>query len=244
MKKFRWVLFVFTAAFFFSALSSKVYISVICLALAALLIIPVKPFGNLIKQKIDQKTGAETRRIISIVLAAVLFISGFIPLNQAGKRMKENQEREPRNSVTTTSTSAVETTTTTVTTKETTTTTKETTTTTVTSTTTTIPVPETTTVVPTEPPTEAPTEAPTDPPAPVQEEVPAEQPVETQTVHFVLNLDTNCLHCNPNCRAALKILPENYSTIDIAEDQLANYAGQYWACGICSKRYSSQLPKF
>ncbi|WP_455126256.1 hypothetical protein [Ruminococcus sp.] len=158
--------------------------------------------------------------------------------------MKENQEREPRNSVTTTSTSAVETTTTTVTTKETTTTTKETTTTTVTSTTTTIPVPETTTVVPTEPPTEAPTEAPTDPPAPVQEEVPAEQPVETQTVHFVLNLDTNCLHCNPNCRAALKILPENYSTIDIAEDQLANYAGQYWACGICSKRYSSQLPKF
>lgn len=30
----------------------------------------------------------------------------------------------------------------------------------------------------------------------------------------------------------------------IEEDQLANYAGQYWACGICSKRYSSQLPKF
>lgn len=116
MKKFRWVLFVFTAAFFFSALSSKVYISVICLAFAALLIIPVKPFGNLIKQKIDQKTGAETRRIISIVLAAVLLISGFIPLNHAGKRMKENQEREPRNPVTTTSTSAVETTTTTVTT--------------------------------------------------------------------------------------------------------------------------------
>lgn len=116
MKKFRWVLFVFTAAFFFSALSSKVYISVICFALAALLIIPVKPFGNLIKLKIDQKTGAEIRRIISIVLAAVLFISGFIPLNHAGKRMKENQEREPRNPVMTTITSTVETTTTTVTT--------------------------------------------------------------------------------------------------------------------------------
>lgn len=167
-------------------------------------------------------------------------VAGFVFLTLTGC----SQESE---SIPTASTTAVTTTVTTETTTMTTITSTTETTTSTTTTTTTVTTTETTTTTAettTIPPTEPPTEPPTAPPAPVQEEVPAEQPVESQVIHFVLNLDSHCLHCNPNCSAAQKILPENYSTIDIPEDQLANYAGQYWACGKCSKAYSSQLPKF
>ncbi|MCM1315902.1 MAG: hypothetical protein NC205_00765 [Prevotella sp.] len=85
---------------------------------------------------------------------------------------------------------------------------------------------------------------------PPTEKIPETQPpvIETTPVqialHFVLNLDTNCIHINPECSAALKILPENYSTVDITEDDLANYNGTYWACGKCSHGYTGILPKF
>lgn len=69
-------------------------------------------------------------------------------------------------------------------------------------------------------------------------------PVQT-TVHFILNLDTSCIHIKPDCSAAQKILPENYSTIDIAENDLGNYNGTYWACGkCCPNSYRKLLPKF
>lgn len=69
-------------------------------------------------------------------------------------------------------------------------------------------------------------------------------PVQT-TVHFILNLDTSCIHIKPDCSAAQKILPENYSTIDIAENDLGNYNGTYWACGkCCPNSYRQLLPKF
>lgn len=141
------------------------------------------------------------------------------------------------------------------TTEMTTTTILETTTTSTTETTTTTELPETTTetttttipetdpptgaptIPPTDPPTEAPTIPPTDPP------VIAEQP-DPQPVHFILNTDTNCVHINPGCRAAEKILPENYAEIDIWDEDLTNYAYVYWACGICTKSYTDQLPKF
>ena len=70
------------------------------------------------------------------------------------------------------------------------------------------------------------------------------QPAQSAIVHFILNTDTNCVHINEKCRAAQQILPENYSTIDIAESDLSNYNGIYWACGICSKADSNIIPKF
>lgn len=89
----------------------------------------------------------------------------------------------------------------------------------------------------TEPLTEPPTEAPTIPV--VQQPIP-----EPKVLHFILNVDTNCVHINEHCSAAEKILPENYATVDIREDELSNYAYVYWACGKCSKQYSNELPKF
>lgn len=89
----------------------------------------------------------------------------------------------------------------------------------------------------TEPPIEPPTEMPTIPV--IQQPIP-----EPKVLHFILNMDTNCVHINEHCSAAEKILPENYATVDIREDELGNYAYVYWACGKCSKRYSNELPKF
>ncbi len=85
---------------------------------------------------------------------------------------------------------------------------------------------------------------------PPTEKIPETQPpaIETSpvqtTLHFILNLETSCIHIKPDCSAALKILPENYSTVDIADSDLWNYNGIYWACGKCSKKYTDVLPKF
>ena len=87
------------------------------------------------------------------------------------------------------------------------------------------------------------TEPPTEKIPETQPPVVETMPVQT-TVHFILNLETNCIHINPECSAALKILPENYSTVDITEDDLGNYNGTYWACGKCSHGYTGILPKF
>ena len=84
-----------------------------------------------------------------------------------------------------------------------------------------------------------PISAQTTPPQNVQ---PAEPVVSN--IHFILNTDTNCIHTKADCSAAQKILPENYSEIDISNSELANYANVYWACGKCSKEYSNILPKF
>ncbi|WP_294364481.1 hypothetical protein [uncultured Ruminococcus sp.] len=73
----------------------------------------------------------------------------------------------------------------------------------------------------------------TDPPAAV-----------SATLHFILNTNTNCIHISASCSAAKRINPEIYAEIDISEEDLYLYAGQYWACGKCSGRYSSVLPKF
>ncbi|MCM1507021.1 MAG: PASTA domain-containing protein [Ruminococcus flavefaciens] len=74
---------------------------------------------------------------------------------------------------------------------------------------------------------------------------PTEPPAQnSNSIHFILNTESNCIHKNSSCSAAQKIAPENYDEIDIASDQLADYSGTYWACGKCSKQYSSILPKF
>lgn len=99
-------------------------------------------------------------------------------------------------------------------------------------------VPKSTTEKVTEPITEPPTK-----------KIPETQPpvIETTlvqiTLHFVLNLETNCIHIDPDCSAAKKIIPENYSTVDIPSDELGNYSGVYWACGKCSRNYKDTLPK-
>ena len=67
---------------------------------------------------------------------------------------------------------------------------------------------------------------------------------EPEVLHFVLNLETNCVHINQYCSAAQKITSENYSEIDIPESDLASYENIYWACGKCSRRYTDILPKF
>lgn len=92
--------------------------------------------------------------------------------------------------------------------------------------------------------TTAPPPAETTPPEPVQpvETTPAE-PV-ANVVHFILNMESGCVHADAGCSAAQNIAPENYGEIDIASDQLADYNGTYWACGKCSKQYSDVLPKF
>lgn len=89
-----------------------------------------------------------------------------------------------------------------------------------------------------------PAPAETTPPEPVQpvETAPAE-PV-ADVVHFILNMESGCVHADAGCSAAQNIAPENYGEIDIASDQLADYNGTYWACGKCSKPYSDVLPKF
>lgn len=127
----------------------------------------------------------------------------------------------PQTTTSTTTTIITSTTTTSTSTSITTSTTTVTTTITTTVPTTALPV--VTTIVYTQPPTE--------PPVP-------------KSIHFVLNTDSNCVHINENCSAAKKILPENWSEIDIPESSLADYNGTYWACGKCSSRYKNELPKF
>ncbi len=90
-----------------------------------------------------------------------------------------------------------------------------------------------------QPPAETETPVETAPPEPVQ---PAEPVVNI--IHFIINIESGCVHADAGCSAAQNISPENYSEIDIASDQLANYNGTYWACGKCSKQYSDVLPKF
>ncbi|MDE6834927.1 MAG: hypothetical protein K2J39_11890 [Ruminococcus sp.] len=95
-------------------------------------------------------------------------------------------------------------------------------------------VSETTTKYTTSPPTERIPET----------QSPVVTPVQT-ALHFILNLETNCIHIDSGCSAALKILPENYSTVDIKEDDLSSYNGTYWACGkCCPSNYRQLLPKF
>lgn len=66
---------------------------------------------------------------------------------------------------------------------------------------------------------------------------------DTAILHFIINLESNCIHIDSNCNAAQQILQENYSEIDILEDDLSSYKDLYWACGKCSKKYRSILPK-
>ncbi|MCM1507010.1 MAG: Ltp family lipoprotein [Ruminococcus flavefaciens] len=75
----------------------------------------------------------------------------------------------------------------------------------------------------------------------------APTPVEVQpvaTLHFIVNLESNCIHIDSGCSAAQKILQENRAEIDISASDLGSYYQTYWACGKCSKAYSNILPKF
>lgn len=63
-------------------------------------------------------------------------------------------------------------------------------------------------------------------------------------LHFIVNSDSCCIHIDPHCTAAESIDQEHRQEIDIPENDLSSYAGKYWACGKCSRKYSSSLPKF
>ncbi|MDE5736759.1 MAG: hypothetical protein K2H93_00155 [Oscillospiraceae bacterium] len=95
-------------------------------------------------------------------------------------------------------------------------------------------------------PKEVITEPITEPPAPQTQPqtAPPVQANEPKTLQFILNLETNCVHINANCSAAQQISPENYTVIELLDSELGNYTNVYWACGKCSKTYSSELPKF
>lgn len=127
----------------------------------------------------------------------------------------------------TTVTTSQPTTTTEATTKQTTTTTKQTTTTKATTTTkqTTTTAETTTTTIPTTTTIQTTT-------------------TQIKIIHFIVNYESNCVHCSSSCSAAQQILAEHYGEIDIPENELGNYTGVYWACGKCSRRYSNELPKF
>ena len=169
---------------------------------------------NHLPEKLDSELDPKYRKRATIITAGIFLICGLLAFTTAGSHSNNDNQIDTAITTTTASTSTTEATTATT---------------------------EATTAAITEAQTEAATE-----PALVQEPVAEETPVEAQpqTIHFVLNAATGCVHANSSCSAAQKILPENYSTLDIPEDQLANYEGVYWACGKCAKRYSSQLPKF
>ena len=65
--------------------------------------------------------------------------------------------------------------------------------------------------------------------------------------HFILNKETSCLHSDSKCRAAKKIDKENYSELDIGENEFVDYSQNgYWACGVSgcnNKDTKSALPK-
>lgn len=142
----------------------------------------------------------------------------------------------PTTTITTNATTVIKTTATTDSKPTTTSVTKPETTTVLTTTT----KPAVTTVAPTEPPTEPPTEAVTE--AVIERNIP-EPDAQANTIFFILNTETNCVHTKSNCTAAKAILPENYSEIYLNADELGTYEGVYWACGKCAKSYSSILPK-
>ena len=67
---------------------------------------------------------------------------------------------------------------------------------------------------------------------------------QPEILHFIVNTNSCCIHIDPHCTAAESIEPEHRQEIDIPENDLSSYAGKYWACGKCSRKYSSSLPKF
>ena len=56
-----------------------------------------------------------------------------------------------------------------------------------------------------------------------------------------------CLHSDSNCRAAKKIDDENYSTINIGDNEMEKYSKDgYWCCGVrgCnSEELKKAMPK-
>lgn len=79
---------------------------------------------------------------------------------------------------------------------------------------------------------------------PPSETVPPAEPVVNIT-HFILNMETSCIHTDASCSAAQKILPENYAEIDIPDNEISDYNNVYWACGkCCSNDLRNALPKF
>lgn len=165
----RWILFLFALIMLFACVGAKTIFGVICYAVIAFLVIPV----NKLPGKLDAFLGAGKRRGITVAVALILGIAGFVAIGLFG----DSEVKSDRNSLTTTTqmTTTTEQTTTELTTTETTATTTTTTTTTITSTTTTTvttttaatttTVPETTTMAPvvTDPPATNPPAA--DPPA-------------------------------------------------------------------------------
>lgn len=233
-KIFRWIAFVVSVILAITAIAVHTFSGFLCFVVSAFIFIPF----NHLPEKLDSELDPKYRKRATIITAGIFLICGLLAFTTAGSH--SNNDNQIDTAITTTTTTRA-----TTTTKAITTTTTTTATITTTASTSTIEAATTTTEATTAAITEAPMEAATEP-ALVQEPVAEEPPVEAQpqTIHFVLNAATGCVHADSSCSAAQKILPENYSTLDIPEDQLSSYAGVYWACGKCAKRYSSQLPKF
>ncbi len=227
-KLFRWISFAVTVILAIVAICVGTISGFLCFAAAAFILIPV----NHLFEKLDGELDPKYRKRATAITAGIFLICGLLAFTTAGNSSDGQTDKETVTTTTTAITTTIERTT-----EPTTTTTKEMTTTTTTTTTTTITTTEATT-----------TTTVTTTAAPVIETEPEIIETETvvkapQTIHFILNLESGCLHASSTCSAAEAILPENRSEIDISEDSLGDYAGQYWACGKCAKRYSSQLPK-
>ncbi|MDE6833051.1 MAG: hypothetical protein K2J39_02200 [Ruminococcus sp.] len=77
----------------------------------------------------------------------------------------------------------------------------------------------------------------------ITEPAPTAEPVSKK--RYILSTASQCIHANPECYAVSKILPENYSELFLSENELAEYANIYWACGRCCSAYERKtLPKF
>jgi hypothetical protein len=214
---FRWIAFAVSCLLALIIVIAGSVTGFLCFLVSAFLLFPL----NTLLEKLDTTIDPEYRKRATIATTAIFFVCGILSFTTIGYSHDGTDTKE-QGETTTTAITTVTTVTTTETEIDTTTT-------------------EATTKLTTEKITEAPqTEVQTDMMTTEAEEVVA----QSAGVSLILNTETNCVHVRSNCSAAESILPENYREITIPEDELSDYAGVYWACGKCAKKYSEELPKF
>ncbi len=220
----------------------KVASAFFCIMVTLLCLVPLKKFINYFKESGHKVLWSIAIGILGLISALIIITPDnndnvdssekiISSIDDVDRKSIVNDELSSKAETTTAKTSTSTTTTSTSTTIE----TPTTTTTTLTSTTIETPTTTTTTLTSTTTTTFETTST---------EITTVEKTPEIPTVHFILNTDTNCVHLNDTCNAARQILPENYVEIDIPENEIIYYKNEYWACGICAKKYKDQLPKF
>ncbi len=219
---FRWIAFAVSAVLAIAAIGGGKVTGFLCFLAAAFIFIPVNHLPEKLDTEIDPKWRKRATSITAYIFVACGLMT-FLSLDSTDSTGTDDVDDGAVAEITETTivTDYTETT------EETTETTTEATTEETTATTEAVTTTETTTVIAVE------TEI---------EETVTEAAAEEETLHFILNTETGCVHISDTCAAAREIDDENRQEIDILESDLPDYAGIYWACGRCSKRYQDELP--